>query len=83
MTQILICNITHIINSWIFSYHIDKNEHMYYTQCIEHVFERRGVVMNSLDDLEKILSKLDERDECIIKQLIAILFRYLEKRGRI
>ncbi len=39
--------------------------------------------MNSLDDLEKMISKLDKRDECIVRQLISILFRYLEKRGRI
>ncbi len=36
-----------------------------------------------LDEFKDMISKLDERDERIIKQLIAILFRYLEKQGRI
>lgn len=39
--------------------------------------------MGSLQNLKDMLSKLDENDSQIIKQLAAILFRYLEKRGRI
>lgn len=39
--------------------------------------------MNYLDDLKDMISKLEKRDERIVKQLIAILFRYLEKQGRI
>lgn len=37
----------------------------------------------ALKRLMNMISVLDERDEHIVKQLIAILFRYLEKRGRL
>lgn len=36
-----------------------------------------------LKRLMNMISVLDERDEHIVKQLIAILFRYFEKRGRL
>lgn len=39
--------------------------------------------MESMKKLKNMLSKLNDDDDYIIKQLIAILFRYLEKRGRI
>lgn len=39
--------------------------------------------MGSLQKLTFMISKLDENDSQIIKQLTAILFKYLEKRGRI
>lgn len=41
---------------------------------------------NEVLKLNELLSKLNESDESdckIIKQLVAILYRYLEKRGRI
>lgn len=39
--------------------------------------------MDSLQKLKDMISKLDERDSRIIVQLTAIIFKYLEKRGRI
>ena len=39
--------------------------------------------MGSLQELKSMIAKLDENDSKIIRQLIAILFRYLEKRGRL
>lgn len=39
--------------------------------------------MDSVKKLESMLLKLNEKDDHIVRQLIAILFRYLEKRGRI
>lgn len=40
--------------------------------------------MYSLKRLKNMISKLDENDDSyIIKQLVIIVFRYLEKRGRI
>lgn len=34
-------------------------------------------------ELLKLINKLDDDDVHIIRQLIAIIYRYLEKRGRI
>lgn len=39
--------------------------------------------MESIKKLENMITKLNEKDGYIVRQLIAILFRYLEKRGRI
>lgn len=39
--------------------------------------------MDSMQKLKGMITKLNEDDVHIIKQLIAIIFRYLEKRGRI
>ncbi len=39
--------------------------------------------MEPMQKLKNMISKLNDDDDYIIKQLIAILFRYLEKRGRI
>lgn len=36
-----------------------------------------------MDELKALISKLTENDIIIIKQLCAIIYRYLEKRGRI
>lgn len=36
-----------------------------------------------MKDLKILLSKLNESDYKIIRQLYAILYRYLEKRGRL
>ena len=36
-----------------------------------------------MEELEKLLSKLSEEDCRIIKQICAIVYRYLEKRGRL
>ena len=36
-----------------------------------------------LEELQDMISKLNENDGFIIRQLVAILFRYLEKRGRL
>lgn len=36
-----------------------------------------------MEELEILLSKLDNSDYKIIQQLYAILYRYLEKRGRL
>lgn len=36
-----------------------------------------------MDELKALISKLTENDVTIIKQLCAIIYRYLEKRGRI
>lgn len=43
----------------------------------------KGVHMNSVQKLKNMIAKLNEDDGYIVKQLTAILFRYLEKRGRI
>lgn len=39
--------------------------------------------MDSIQKLKSMITKLNEDDVHIIKQLIAMIFRYLEKRGRI
>lgn len=39
--------------------------------------------MDSMQKLKTMVAKLSKDDDYIIKQLAAILFRYLEKRGRI
>lgn len=39
--------------------------------------------MDPIQKLKNMIAKLNENDGYIIKQLTAILFRYLEKRGRI
>jgi hypothetical protein len=39
--------------------------------------------MEPMQKLKNMITKLNDDDDYIIKQLIAILFRYLEKRGRI
>ncbi len=39
--------------------------------------------MEPMQKLKNMIAKLNDDDDYIIKQLIAILFRYLEKRGRI
>lgn len=39
--------------------------------------------MEPMKKLENMIAKLNDEDDHIIRQLIAILFRYLEKRGRI
>ncbi len=39
--------------------------------------------MEPMQKLKNMINKLNDDDDYIIKQLIAILFRYLEKRGRI
>ena len=36
-----------------------------------------------MNDLNALLSKLNESDYKIIQQLYAILYRYLEKKGRL
>lgn len=36
-----------------------------------------------MDKLNNLLKKLDKNDEQIIKQLYAIIYRYLERRGRL
>ena len=36
-----------------------------------------------MEQLKNLLSKLNESDSKIIKQLYSILYRYLEKRGRL
>lgn len=36
-----------------------------------------------MEELGKLLSKLSEEDVRIIKQVCAIVYRYLEKRGRL
>lgn len=36
-----------------------------------------------MEELEKLLSKLSEEDGRIIKQICVIIYRYLEKRGRL
>lgn len=36
-----------------------------------------------MEKLQILLSKLDDSDYKIIQQLYAILYRYLEKRGRL
>lgn len=36
-----------------------------------------------MEELNKLLLKLNENDSQIIRQLYAILYRYLEKRGRL
>lgn len=36
-----------------------------------------------MEELKILLSKLDNSDHKIIRQLYAILYRYLEKRGRL
>ena len=36
-----------------------------------------------MEGLKILLSKLDDSDHKIIQQLSAILYRYLEKRGRL
>lgn len=36
-----------------------------------------------MEELKSLLLKLNEDDLTIIRQLCAILYRYLEKRGRI
>ena len=36
-----------------------------------------------MEQLKNLLSKLNESDSEIIKQLYSILYRYLEKRGRL
>lgn len=39
--------------------------------------------MVNKNELLKLINKLDDDDIHIIRQLIAIIYRYLEKRGRI
>lgn len=36
-----------------------------------------------MEQLQKLLSKLDESDKVIIRQLCAVVYRYLEKRKRL
>lgn len=36
-----------------------------------------------MDKLNNLLKKLDKNDEQIINQLYAIIYRYLERRGRL
>ncbi len=37
----------------------------------------------TMNELQVLISKLNESDAIIIRQLCAIIYRYLEKRGRI
>ncbi len=39
--------------------------------------------MDTMKKLKNMIAKLNENDSYIMNQLTAILFRYLEKRGRI
>ena len=36
-----------------------------------------------MEQLQNLLSKLDESDKAIIRQLYAVVYRYLEKRKRL
>ena len=36
-----------------------------------------------MKELKRLISKLNETDSYIIRQLCAIIYRYLEKRGRL
>nr|DAD89719.1 MAG TPA: hypothetical protein [Siphoviridae sp. ctWDo30] len=36
-----------------------------------------------MEELHNLLAKLNENDSKIIKQVCAILYRYLEKQGRV
>lgn len=36
-----------------------------------------------MGELKKLINKLNDDDTQIIRQLISIIYRYLEKRGRI
>lgn len=57
---------------------------MYDNDVDKHMFEREGGIhMEPMQKLKNMIAKLNDDDDYIIKQLIAILFRYLEKRGRI
>ena len=57
---------------------------MYDNDVEHHVFEHGGGIhMEPMQKLKNMINKLNDDDDYIIKQLIAILFRYLEKRGRI
>lgn len=47
---------------------------------LECMFVKEGVHMKELHDL---ILKLNENDSYIIRQIYAILYRYLEKRGRL
>lgn len=36
-----------------------------------------------MEELRILIEKLDDKDECIVRRLCAIVQRYLEKRGRL
>lgn len=51
-----------------------------FSQGEEREFECGGLHM---EQLKNLLSKLNESDTNIIKQIYSIIYRYLEKRGRL
>ena len=54
------------------------------TRCNIKTNIRSGILEElHMKDLKSLLSKLNESDYKIIRQLYAILYRYLEKQGRL
>lgn len=57
-----------------------KSANKYAMVFLECVFDKEGLHMEELNDL---ILKLNEKDSYIIRQIYAIVYRYLEKRGRL
>ena len=41
-----------------------------------------GANMKDMKELKMLISRLHENDSAIIRQLCAVIYRYLERRGR-
>ena len=57
-----------------------KSANKYAMVFLECVFGKEELHMEELNDL---ILKLNEKDSYIIRQIYAIVYRYLEKRGRL
>ena len=57
-----------------------KSANKYAMVFLECVFDKDELHMEELNDL---ILKLNEKDSYIIRQIYAIVYRYLEKRGRL